>query len=180
MKDNCRISFIGNDQELFTFIRECLEEFSFDFSVSGGWDEFKSNSADAARTLVMLSPDAAHLIGDEEFTKFSKAGKDKIPVFTFSSGAAVYRETDAFKENLASALKKAWHTNVLPRKQMPFEQVKLGEKKPNSRNHERISISTPIVIECVGSGFKMEGSLRNLSAGGISVKTASQIADCPY
>lgn len=175
--ENYNISFLGKNKELFSFIKECLDEFEFNFSEAGEWNDFKKITAIDVPSLIMLSSDTEHLVEDEEFNKFRMTSTGKIPVFSFSKNAAAYKETASFKEKLIANLKKSWAENVLPRKQVPFEPIKMAQTRDNKRKYPRVSAKTPVEIEDPASNIKLKGTLRNLSTGGISVKTEKQIGD---
>ncbi|MFH1956995.1 MAG: cyclic nucleotide-binding domain-containing protein [bacterium] len=172
---NYNIVFLGKNRELFSFIKECLKEFELNFREVAEWINLKKNITDNPPSLIILSSDTKHLFKDPDFNKFRKTETGKLPVFIFSKDIVSYKTTMFFKEKLAEALKKTWAESVLPRKQTDFGSVKIGKIKDDKRKHLRISVKTPVAIS--EAGTKTEGTLRNLSAGGISVKTEKRIPD---
>jgi len=170
---NYNIVFLGKNKELFSFVKECLEEFEFNFSEV---DDFKKITSDAAPSLVILSSDTGHLLKEEEFNEFIGTGDGKIPVFTFSKDVAEYKATESFKEKLVENLKKTWGESVLPRRQANFSPVKIGKHRGEKRDHPRISVKIPVeVFDSPQKINKTDGFMRNISAGGISVNYDSPL-----
>jgi len=172
---NYNIVFLGKNRELFSFVKECLKEFEFNFREVAEWINLKKNINDNPPSLIILSSDTKHLFNEEEFNKCRKTETGKIPVLIFSKDIVSYKTTMFFKEKLADALKKTWAESVLPRKQVEFGAVKIGKRAGDKRKYPRIAIKTSVEIS--NSSTKTEGTLRNLSAGGISVKTENRIPD---
>ncbi len=175
---NYNIVFLGKNRELFSFIKDCLKEFEFNFREVAEWINLKKNIPDNPPSLIILSSDTSHLFKEDDFNKSRKTETGKIPVFIFSKDIVSYKTTMFFKEKLIEALKKTWAESVLPRRQATFGPVKIGKSKDDKREHLRISVKTPVKIS--GAGAKTEGNLRNLSAGGVSVETEKRIPDCEF
>jgi len=173
------IVFLGKDAELYSLIRNILKEFEFDFYRSENLDDFGKLIAQKCPRLILLSSDSSSLSEDENFNTLRTAADGKIPMFLFTKTAAEYRNDGSFGSTFIDNLKKVWQESALPKK--PPSRAKfmeIGKTHNEKRKFTRISVKTPVLIcEDSANGFRTNGFLRNLSAGGISVNSKEKISD---
>lgn len=174
--ENYNIVFLGKNRGLFSFVRECLNEFEFNFTEVSEWNNFKKTTNDNMPSLIILSSDTEYLFRKKEFDKFRETGTGKIPVFIFSKDVVTYKTTAFFKEKLIETLKKTWAESVLPRKQVSFEPIKMGKYTGEKRKYPRINIKIPVeIFDDLQKSNKTDGFMRDISAGGISINCSSPL-----
>jgi len=175
------IVFIGKDKELYDVLVQSLAAYEFSYFRFENFVKFAEFADKNIVNLIMLAGDSEDMARDPAFKKLLVRKDRKIPVFIFSRPALYYSHDKDFADNLVEKIKHALGQTMLPMKQAEFGVIKLGKSagmRSEKREAPRLRASIPFELYDDDSrAKKFEARLRNISAGGLSVNTKTELPD---